>query len=302
MDVVNPIIEEAISRSFHIDQQTESLLKSCLRILPFVDPPSIGFDRIKEIVANTQFPRYWLRDILPALGNSRCNDALDILLEVASSDGKQFQNLALEWVDAVAALGTPESKRILLSFIDPDIQYLHLEQHNLDYHVRRTLTSHIVNFARMDSSIMTRLFLLCGRQHSPSSRLLLAEVIAGLGTAEALMAGLDDFIRKPYRPSEIFACMGRHLGVRYRRVQADPTPPAETLRPEALASLPDVLRAELRDALMALDRDLIQRVIGQVAKQDAALGAALAQRADHLAYTALLRAVRATWQSPPAGG
>ena len=27
-------------------------------------------------------------------------------------------------------------------------------------------------------------------------------------------AGADDFIRKPYRPSEIFDCMARHLGLR----------------------------------------------------------------------------------------
>jgi CheY-like chemotaxis protein len=29
---------------------------------------------------------------------------------------------------------------------------------------------------------------------------------------EVLAAGVDDFIRKPYQPSEIFDCMARHLG------------------------------------------------------------------------------------------
>ena len=33
---------------------------------------------------------------------------------------------------------------------------------------------------------------------------------------EVLKAGFDDFLRKPYRPQEIFDCMARHLGVRYR--------------------------------------------------------------------------------------
>jgi signal transduction histidine kinase/ActR/RegA family two-component response regulator len=32
---------------------------------------------------------------------------------------------------------------------------------------------------------------------------------------EVLAAGLDDFIRKPLRPSEIYACMAEHLGFRY---------------------------------------------------------------------------------------
>jgi signal transduction histidine kinase/ActR/RegA family two-component response regulator len=33
---------------------------------------------------------------------------------------------------------------------------------------------------------------------------------------EMLAAGLDDFVRKPYAPIEIFECMARHLGVQYR--------------------------------------------------------------------------------------
>jgi signal transduction histidine kinase/CheY-like chemotaxis protein len=33
---------------------------------------------------------------------------------------------------------------------------------------------------------------------------------------EMLAAGLDDFVRKPYSPIEIFECMARHLGVQYR--------------------------------------------------------------------------------------
>jgi CheY-like chemotaxis protein len=32
---------------------------------------------------------------------------------------------------------------------------------------------------------------------------------------EMLAAGLDDFVRKPYLPNEIFECMARHLGVEY---------------------------------------------------------------------------------------
>jgi signal transduction histidine kinase/CheY-like chemotaxis protein len=33
---------------------------------------------------------------------------------------------------------------------------------------------------------------------------------------EMLAAGLDDFVRKPYLPNEIFDCMARHLSLRYR--------------------------------------------------------------------------------------
>ena len=40
--------------------------------------------------------------------------------------------------------------------------------------------------------------------------------------SEVLAAGLDDYVRKPYRPDEIFDCMRRHLGVRYRRAHTIP--------------------------------------------------------------------------------
>ena len=34
---------------------------------------------------------------------------------------------------------------------------------------------------------------------------------------EMLAAGLDDFVRKPYRPAEIFDCMAHHLGIHFHR-------------------------------------------------------------------------------------
>ena len=37
---------------------------------------------------------------------------------------------------------------------------------------------------------------------------------------EILAEGFDDYIRKPYRPAEILACMARHFGVRDRDAEA----------------------------------------------------------------------------------
>ena len=42
-----------------------------------------------------------------------------------------------------------------------------------------------------------------------------------------LAAGMDDFVRKPYRIAETFDCMARHLGVRYRRAEPVPASPRE---------------------------------------------------------------------------
>jgi signal transduction histidine kinase/CheY-like chemotaxis protein len=110
--------------------------------------------------------------------------------------------------------------------------------------------------------------------------------------SEVLAAGLDDFIRKPYGPTEILNCMARHLGVRYRLSKAAPAgEPSAVLRPEELASLPDELRAELQDAVITLNMERIARVIERVRQRDAALGAVLARCAERFTYTAILKAL-----------
>ena len=112
--------------------------------------------------------------------------------------------------------------------------------------------------------------------------------------SDVLAAGLDDYVAKPYRPDEIFECMERHLGVRYRRDEAPPQPvrePTSELRADAISALPAELRAELRDAVATLNGEQISQAIEKVAEYDAALGAMLARCAETLQYTAILNAV-----------
>jgi signal transduction histidine kinase/DNA-binding NarL/FixJ family response regulator len=111
---------------------------------------------------------------------------------------------------------------------------------------------------------------------------------------QVLAAGLDDFLRKPYRAKEVFDCMARHLGVRYLYGQTTPqTSPDLPLRPEALAALPEDLRDELADALRRLEAKRISRVIGRVSEFDSSLGAALTRYADTFSYSVILRALQA---------
>lgn len=187
--VLNPTIDHIRTRGYH-DQQGLYLLGRCLCLLPFLDNPSIGIARIREIVAATRFPRYELREVVTALGHSRCNDALGFLLELATAGGNGLQGIAGEWIDAVAALDTPESKRVLLSFVDPDIGDLGVEQH-FEHHDLERLASRIADIARAEAAVRDRLCLVCARQLSPAMRLLLADVVTRLGTRDALVAGLD---------------------------------------------------------------------------------------------------------------
>ena len=110
---------------------------------------------------------------------------------------------------------------------------------------------------------------------------------------EVLAADLDDFVRKPYRPGEIFDCMARHLGVRYLyrddSVSTRESPSAP--QPDALAALPQDLRGHLKDAVISLDVSRIASMINRVAERDATLGRMLAGCAEEFAYTAILKAL-----------
>jgi signal transduction histidine kinase/DNA-binding NarL/FixJ family response regulator len=112
---------------------------------------------------------------------------------------------------------------------------------------------------------------------------------------EVLAAGLDGFLRKPYRAEEIFDCMGRLLGVRY--VYSTDLPrraPSPLLPPGSLAALPQDLRDELASALVQLDPGRIAASIVRVSDCDAVLGRALAWHADRFAYSKLLSALEST--------
>jgi signal transduction histidine kinase/ligand-binding sensor domain-containing protein/CheY-like chemotaxis protein len=111
---------------------------------------------------------------------------------------------------------------------------------------------------------------------------------------ELLEAGVDDVIRKPYQPSEIFDCMARHLGVLYSFTKVAPAPSevgTAVLRPEDLAVLSATLRSQLENAVLSLDVERIATVISQIPEQNAALRDVLSRFANRLAYTPILQAL-----------
>ena len=111
---------------------------------------------------------------------------------------------------------------------------------------------------------------------------------------EALAAGVDDFVGKPFQADEIFDCMARHLSVRYLYRAVVGAPPAgsvEALRSEALAVLPEQLREELADAVVRLDAGPISEVIERVSRHDAQLSRVLSNYAERFAFTEILIAL-----------
>ena len=112
----------------------------------------------------------------------------------------------------------------------------------------------------------------------------------------ALKSGMDDFVRKPYRPGEIFDCLERNLRVKF--VYEEPPAaverePAAFIRPEALMTLSREIREGLTEALVDLDRERIASYIRDITELDPELGRALSHHADQLRYTLILQALDA---------
>ena len=100
---------------------------------------------------------------------------------------------------------------------------------------------------------------------------------------QVLEAGVDDFIRKPYRPSEIFSCISKHLGVRYRyreEIKADNDKPVSILTEQSIEKLPDELRSALYDAVIELDTEVLSGLANEIEKVDSDCAAAIRQAID----------------------
>jgi len=185
LNVLNPIIDQW----FH-DNLDSYILKRCLCLLPFVDIPSFGIDRMRQIIFDKKFPRYELPKVLPALGCSHCPEALNLLCEIASANWDRPEQLTEEWIKAVATFGGPESTRIFLSFIEPGDEGFVFEIGAQSYH-GDLFAANIVDIIDADAAIKQRILRLCDMQLQPAKRALLTKVIAKLGTGDAILAGLN---------------------------------------------------------------------------------------------------------------
>jgi signal transduction histidine kinase/streptogramin lyase len=106
---------------------------------------------------------------------------------------------------------------------------------------------------------------------------------------KALSAGCDDFLRKPFRETEIFDLMSKHLGVRYVYEKTVNLPETikinrEVLTPTALAALPNELLSELENAATSCDMEMINLIIDKIFMHNADLANALETLASDFRY------------------
>ncbi len=118
---------------------------------------------------------------------------------------------------------------------------------------------------------------------------------------KAIENGCNDFVRKPFRESDIFEMMQKHLGVRFvyeemgRHRQPSTTQQLSVVDIHSImATLPVGLTAKLAEAADVCDADGIDRIIDDIRLQSTHLGDALASLSAKFAYDEILTLVNKT--------
>ena len=88
---------------------------------------------------------------------------------------------------------------------------------------------------------------------------------------QAMAAGADDFMSKPFQSDDLYALLARHLPITLIRAESDPAtpPPLDTdSLARGLSALPAALRTRLEEAALSLDSRLISQVMEDIAASD----------------------------------
>ncbi len=109
---------------------------------------------------------------------------------------------------------------------------------------------------------------------------------------EMLQAGMDDFVRKPYRFNEIYESLGKQLNVQYTYADSPKIESTPVLTAERMLVLPLELRKEIHDALESLESEHIAKVLGQVLPHDPELHKILTHLVNDFNYPAILKALQ----------
>jgi hypothetical protein len=200
LNVIAPTIEE-LRNDVRNNNQSAGLLQRCLSLLAFVDPPADGIAKIREILSGIRFRPYDSISLVSALGASRCADAMDLLMELAGTDGSGVGTISEPWIKAVAQVGGQRSNQVLISFVDPDAA-MFTKEFLPDHRNGGLLARLLAERAEADGDFKAKLFSLADGDLPQVKRLLLAKAFAHFQKEADLVAGLsvlrDDGSGVPY--------------------------------------------------------------------------------------------------------
>jgi hypothetical protein len=136
-----------------------------------------------------------------ALGASRCDDAIDVLMEFAGPDGKGVDAVGESWIEAIAAFEGARSTEIMLSFVDPNAKLFNRE-FGPDHRHGDLLARLLAERAVKDKALKGRLVELANGDLPNAKRMLLAKVFGQFTSDGDRVEGLcilrDDGAGVPY--------------------------------------------------------------------------------------------------------
>jgi hypothetical protein len=179
-------VVEEVRPNYYNSSNDRGLLVKALCLLPFIDQPAVGVNKVRTTIADLKIRGYELRDVVTALGFSRNGEALAALQEIAV-DENTARSVGDAWIEALAALDTAEGNQILLSLVDPEIKVAFTPEFDRP----ETVAARLAQLAGRDEKIRERLLQLCSLNVPEPKRSLLAKVVAWIGTPEAVIASLD---------------------------------------------------------------------------------------------------------------
>jgi signal transduction histidine kinase/FixJ family two-component response regulator len=111
--------------------------------------------------------------------------------------------------------------------------------------------------------------------------------------AIVLSVGCDDFMRKPFRESDIFDMMHKHLGIQFSYEENGSRDIRKTLAQnfltqDSLADLPDSWIEELRQASTQADADLVLELLEQIRRDRESLADSLAKWVNDFQFDRIL--------------
>jgi hypothetical protein len=188
LKILDPAIQELRSSGLY-NNQNFWLFARCVAVMAFVDPPAAGIAKIRELISELRYRTYELDGVVAALGASRCDDALDLLMEIAGPDGKGVDAIGEPWIEAIGALEGTRSSELLLSFVDPNAK-LFSRGFIPDHRHGDVLARLLAQRAAKDKALKGRLVELANGDLPPTRRMLLAKVFSQFTSEEDLVEGL----------------------------------------------------------------------------------------------------------------
>ncbi len=205
-------------RSHLHDTQQVGLLIRALCLLPFIEDATTGIRKAREAIRDLKLQGHQLWKLATAAGFSRCPEAIQLLRDFASGPNPP-KVLDAAWINALAALDSPEARELLLSFVDPATPGAPA---GAMIDCEDVLAARLAELALRDEATKQRLLQLCTLRLPPARRNPLARVLLMLGSQDAILAGLNliDDAAIPPVPYEIWKLLEATF-VEYKSVRPE---------------------------------------------------------------------------------